>query len=328
MNVAYPNKISEISEISEIKPAHHRWSYLNGEFIESDLAVLPITTQAFNYGTAVFEGIRGYTHDSDGEVNIFRLDDHINRLCQSASLLLINDLPEHQVLKKLIVSLLARNKTRNDCYIRPIAYKHHLLPGSGFGVKLSGVSSGLSVNSLNMSSYIKEGGIACTISGWRRVADNSIPARAKITGSYVNSALAMEAAQRGGYDDAIMLNGHGYVAEATTSNVFMVKNGKLITPPTTAHILEGITRDTVITLATNYLDLKVEARDILPSELLTADECFLTGTGVEISPVSQIDHHKLNSMDTHSISMTIKGLYEQSVRGELNVFNHWLTPVY
>jgi len=312
----------------EIKPAHHRWSYLNGEFIETNVAVLPITTQAFNYGTAVFEGIRGYRNCSDGKVNVFRLDDHIKRLFQSASILLINDLPAHKTLKELILSLLKRNETSSNCYIRPIAYKGHLLPGSGFGVKLSGVSSGLSVNSLNMDTYVKQDGIACTISGWRRVADNSIPARAKITGSYVNSALAMEAAQRSGYNDAIMLNNYGYVAEATTSNVFMVKNGKLITPPVTAHILEGITRDTVITLATTCLGLKVEERDILPSELLTADECFLTGTGVEISPVSQIDHCKLNSMDVNGISMAIKSLYEQSVRGELNTFNHWLTSIY
>ncbi len=322
MNMVNPDKTSEI------KPTHHRWCYFNGEFIVANAAVLPITTQAFNYGTAVFEGIRGYMHCSNGKVNVFRLDDHIRRLCQSASLLLIDDLPKHQVLKELILSLLKRNETSSDCYIRPIAYKSHLLPGSGFGVKLSGVSSGFSVNSLNMRSYVKQDGMACTISGWHRVADNSIPARAKITGSYVNSALAMEAAQRGGYNDAIMLNNHGYVAEATTSNVFIVKNGKLITPPVTAHILEGITRDTVITLAETFLNLKVEERNILPSEILTADECFLTGTGVEISPVNQIDHRKLNSMDIHGISMTIRCLYEQLVRGELNTFNHWLTPVY
>jgi branched-chain amino acid aminotransferase len=320
--------LTEIHNPGEARPVHHRWTYLNGEFVEANMAVLPITTQAFNYGTAVFEGIRGYSHFSDGQVNIFRLDDHLARLRQSASLLLIDDLPEHQTLKELTLTLLKRNEAGSDCYIRPIAYKHRLLPGSGFGVKLSGVSSGLSVNSLNMRAYVKQDGIACTVSSWRRVADNSIPARAKITGSYVNSALAMEAAQHGGYDDAIMLNHHGYVAEATTSNVFMIKDGKLITPPVTAHILEGITRDTVITLATTCLGLKVIERDILPSELLTADECFLTGTGVEISPVKKIDHRRLNSMDSGSLSLSIKELYEKAVRGELNSFNYWLTPVY
>ncbi|CAI1596179.1 branched-chain amino acid transaminase [Serratia ficaria] len=310
------------------KPAHHRWIYLNGEFVEAHAAVLPVTTQAFNYGTAVFEGIRGYAHFSDGNINIFRLDEHLTRLRQSASLLLIDDLPEGQALKDLTLTLLQRNEVDSDCYIRPIAYKRHLLPGSGFGVKLSGVSSGLSVNSLGMRAYVKQDGIACTISGWRRVADDAIPVRAKITGSYVNSALAMEAAQRAGYDDAIMLNNHGYVAEATTSNVFMVKNGKLITPPVTAHILEGITRDTIMALATSCLGLTVIERDILPSELLTADECFLTGTGVEISPVIRIEHHQLRSMERQSISTTLKELYEKAARGELKAFSHWLTSVY
>lgn len=319
--------VNDPDKTSEVKSPHHLWSYLNGDFIEASSAVLPITTQAFNYGTAVFEGIRGYRDFTGEKVNVFRLDDHLNRLIQSASLLLIDDLPDRLALKELTLKLLKRNEVNSDCYIRPIAYKNHLLPGSGFGVKLSGVSSGLSVNSLNMRSYIKPGGIVCTLSGWRRVADNSIPARAKITGSYVNSALAMEAAHRGGYDDAIMLNNHGNVAEATTSNVFIVKNGKLITPPISAHILEGITRDTVIELATTCLDLKVEQRDILPSEILTADECFLTGTGVEISPVIQVDHRKLNSMDTQSVSMSVKALYEQLVRGQLSAYNHWLTPV-
>ncbi|EAU1518255.1 branched-chain amino acid transaminase [Salmonella enterica] len=320
--------IVDPQNIGEIKPVHHRWCYLNGEFVETNIAALPITTQAFNYGTAVFEGIRGYINYPDRKVNIFRLNEHVKRLCQSASLLLIDDLPEPHELKELILSLLKRNETSSDCYIRPIAYKRHLLPGSGFGVKLSGVSNGLSVNSLNMRTYVKQDGIACTISNWCRVADNSIPARAKITGSYVNSALAMEAAQHCGYNDAIMLNINGYVAEATTSNIFIVKNRKLITPPVSAHILEGITRDTVITLATTCLGLKVEERNILPSELLTADECFLTGTGVEIAPVSQIDHHKLNSMNVHGISIAIKDLYEQSVRGKLDAFSHWLTPVF
>lgn len=308
------------------KPAHHPWCYLNGDWVQAVQAQFPVTTQAFNYGTAVFEGIRGYLSADGRTLNVFRLDAHVKRLTQSAALLLI-DLPEPQALHDTIVDLLQRNEARGDCYIRPIAFKQHLLPGSGFGVKLSGVSSGLSINSLNMSAYVRQDGLSCTVSGWRRVSDNAVPARAKITGSYVNSALAMEAASRGGFDDAIMLNSFGYVAEATTSNVFIVKDGRLITPPVTAHILEGITRDTVITLAKKYLNITVEQRDILPSELLTADECFLSGTGVEISAVRQIDHRVLNSLHADSITQSIKALYQQAVRGELEAFRAWLSPV-
>lgn len=311
-----------------IKTPHHPLVYLNGDFLPREHALLPITTQAFNYGTAVFEGIRGYKQSSNNEISIFRLDEHLKRFKQSASLLLIDKIPPHDELKEIILTLLSRNDATKDCYIRPIAFKSNLLPNSGFGVKLSNVDSGLSINSLDMQAYVKQTGICCTISNWQRVADNSIPARAKITGSYVNSALAMEAAQRSGYDDAIMLNNKGYVSEATTSNVFIIKNKTLITPPLSAHILEGITRDTVITLAKTQLKLNVEERDISPSELLTADESFLTGTGVEIALINQIDHHKLSSSGDASYSRTIKNIYGKIVRGEISEFQHWLTPLY
>lgn len=317
-----------MSEPTIAAPAHHLWVWLNGEMVPAQQALLPVTTQAFNYGTAVFEGIRAYRSYDGSAINIFRLDAHIDRLMQSAALLLIDDLPDRQTIAELIKSLLQRNDVQGNCYIRPIAYKRHLLPGSGFGVKLSGISSGFSINSLPMSSYVKQDGLRCTLSSWRRVADNSIPARAKITGSYVNSALAMEAAQRGGYDDALMLNSHGNLAEATTSNIFMVRKGRLITPPVSAHILEGITRDTVMTLAKERFNLTVEERDIAPSELLTADECFLSGTGLEISPVTQIDHRALNSMHIDSITLAVRTAYQQAVRGELSEYQRWLTSIY
>jgi len=313
--------------MSEATPAHHPWVYLNGEVVAAQQAVLPVTTQAFNYGTGVFEGIRGYASHDGTHINIFRLDAHIARLISSASLLLI-DLPEPAEIAALIRDLLQRNDTKGDCYIRPLAFKRHLLPGSGFGVKLTGVSSGFSVNSLPMKTYVKQDGLRCTLSSWRRVADNAVPARAKITGSYVNSALAMEAAQRGGYDDALMLNNHGNVAEATTANIFMVKKGRLITPPVSAHILEGITRDSIITLAKDFFNLTVEERDILPSELLTAEECFLSGTGLEIAPVVQIDHRNFKSVHPESLTQGIKDIYQQAVRGKLKNYQSWLTSVY
>jgi len=316
-----------MSEAMNTSPAHHPWVYLNGEMVAAQQALLPVTTQAFNYGTGVFEGIRGYASHDGGSVNIFRLDAHIARLISSASLLLI-DLPTPAEIAATVRDLLQRNDTQGDCYIRPLAFKRHLLPGSGFGVRLSGVSSGFSINSLPMTTYVKQDGLRCTISGWRRVSDNAVPARAKITGSYVNSALAMEAAQRGGYDDALMLNSHGNVAEATTANIFMVKKGKLITPPISAHILEGITRDSVITLAKDFFNMTVEERDILPSELLTADECFLSGTGLEIAPVKQLDHHALQSMASESVTQKIRQVYQQAVRGELKDYQSWLTSVY
>lgn len=313
--------------VSQAQKSDHPWIYLNDSFIPSRQNVFPVTTQAFNYGTGVFEGIRAYINTSGEQLNIFRLDEHLERLLQSAKILHLHGLPNAEELKKITIKLLQKNNPQENCYIRPIAFKQDLLPDAGFGVKLSGIRTGLTIYSLNMHAYAKQDGLRCTITSWRRIADSAIPARAKITGSYVNSALATETAQRNGFDEALMLNSHGNLAESTTSNVFIIKRGRLITPPLSAHILEGITRDTVIILAKRYLNLSVEERDILPSELLSADECFLCGTGMEITPVSQIDHHLTHSMKLNSISLKIRSLYAQVVRGELEEFNHWLTPV-
>ncbi|WKV52729.1 branched-chain amino acid transaminase [Dickeya fangzhongdai] len=317
----------ELSGSTSGVPVHHPWIYLDGDIVPSNQASIPVTTQAFNYGTGVFEGIRAYLDASGTRLNVFRLDAHIDRLLHSASLLMLEGLPDAAGMKMIILDLLSKNKASGDCYIRPIAFKKNLLPGTGFGVKLSGVSTGFSINSLNMRSYVNPQGVRCALSHWRRVADCSIPARAKITGSYVNSALAMEAAKRAGFDDALMLNSDGNLAEATTSNIFMVRNGCLITPPVNAHILEGITRDTVITLAKRCLGLNVDERNILPSELLGSDECFLSGTGVEILPVRQIEHQLLRSHEENSLSLTIHDLYMKAVRGQLDEFTDWLTPV-
>ncbi|MGQ7242251.1 branched-chain amino acid transaminase [Salinicola sp. V024] len=304
----------------------HPWVYLDGEVVAAAEARISTTTQAFNYGTAVFEGIRAYA-TTNGELNVFRLDDHLKRLESSARLLQLEDLPRRPAMKEVILDLLRRNQVSTDSYIRPLAYKKALMPGFGFGVKLTGVSTGLAINTLAMGAYMPAEGIRCAVSSWRRIPDCSLPARAKITGSYANSALAMESAQRIGCDDALMLNVHGNLAESTTSNVFIVKDGNLITPPLSAHILEGITRDTVITLARDELGLKVIERDVSFSELFSIDECFLSGTGVEVVPVTQIDHYKLQESGVGEISTAIRRLYLETVKGLNTKYTHWLTPV-
>lgn len=304
----------------------HPWVYLDGQVVPVAQALVPVTTQAFNYGTAVFEGIRAYVA-GNGELNVFRLDDHLKRLANSARLLQLENLPERAELKAIILDLLRRNEASTESYIRPLAYKKALLPGVGFGVKLTGVSTGLVINTLAMSAYMPAGGIRCAVSSWRRIPDVSLPARAKITGSYANSALAMESAQRNGFDDALMLNVHGNLAESTTSNVFVVKDGCLITPPLSAHILEGITRDSVITLAREELGLTVVERDISFSELYSVDECFLAGTGVEIVPVTQIDHYVLQPSGVGEVSAAVRRLYLDTVKGLNSQYAHWLTPL-
>lgn len=314
-----------LGNIPTAAPKPHPWVYFEGQVVAATQAVVPVTTQAFNYGTAVFEGIRAYA--AQGKLNVFRLDEHLTRLEHSARLLQLDSLPSRPQLKAIILDLLRRNEANTDSYIRPLAYKKALLPGVGFGVKLTGVSSGLVINTLPMGAYMRPGGIRCAVSNWRRIPDVSLPARAKITGSYANSALAKESAERNGFDDALMLNMHGNLAESTTSNVFVVKNGCLITPPLSAHILEGITRDTVITLARDELGLQVIERDISFSELFSVDECFLAGTGVEIVPVTQIDHHVLQASGVGEISAAIRARYLETVRGLNSKYAHWLSPV-
>ncbi|KTT63277.1 branched-chain amino acid aminotransferase [Pseudomonas oryzihabitans] len=304
----------------------HPFVYLDGQVVAAEEALIPVTTQAFNYGTAVFEGIRAYVA-GNGELNVFRLDDHLRRLEKSASLLQLDNLPQRAEMKAIILDLLRRNEASTESYIRPLAYKKALLPGVGFGVKLTGVSTGLVINTLPMSAYMPPGGIRCAISSWRRIPDVSLPARAKITGSYANSALAMESAQRSGFDDALMLNVHGNLAESTTANVFVVKDGCLITPPLSAHILEGITRDTVITLAREELGLNVIERDISFSELFSVDECFLAGTGVEVVPVTQIDHHRMQESGVGKISAAVRSLYLETVKGLNSKYTYWLSSV-
>lgn len=317
-------------EAQTLKPkvVHHPFVYLNNKYVPFSDALLPVTTQAFNYGTGVFEGIRAYLSEDKKSLNIFRLDEHISRFRKSSEILLLDSLPDNEQIKEIILNLLIKNDVTADCYIRPIAFKKNLLPGHGFGVKLSGVSSELSINTLNMPSRSELKGIRCTISKWQRISDNSIPVGAKITGGYINSALAMESANRAGFDDALMLNVHGNLAEATTSNVFIIKNGIIITPSLNSHILDGITRNTVIHLAKQELGINVEEREISPSEILRADECFLTGTGSEIVPVTQIDHINLNSTGRNSITSKVNELYMKTVRGNIKSLSNWLTPVY
>lgn len=308
-------------------PRHYGWVYLDGELLPAGDVSLPLTTQAFNYGTGVFEGIRAYRAYA-GALAVFRLDDHLRRLQASARLLKIDSLPDLAALRDAVLAVLRRNECKEDCYIRPLAFKKALLPGAGFGVKLHGVSDGFAINCLPMPSPPAIGAMRCCVPAWRRVPDYCIPARAKVTGLYANSALAMEAAHSAGCDDAILLNVLGNVAEATTTNVFIRKGRRLLTPPSTAHILEGITRDTVCRLAAEHTDLFIEVRDITLTDLYSADECFLTGTGREIAAVVAIDGYQIGDGQPGPTACALLEQYQTAVRGGFDRHSDWITPVY
>lgn len=313
-------------EINSATPRHFDWVYWAGELCRAQEVSLPLTTQAFNYGTGVFEGIRAYKSAS-GAVGVFRLDDHMQRLQASARLLKMDTLPDHAALVDAVLAVLRQNACDDDCYVRPIAFKQALQPGAGFGVRLEGVSDGFSINCLPMPSASQLQALRCCVPAWRRVPDYCIPARAKVTGLYANAALAMQAAHSAGCDDAIMLNQQGQVAEATTANVFIRRGRRLITPPESAHILAGITRDTVLQLCANDVGMVVEERDISLAELYSADECFLTGTGREIAAVVSIDGYTIDQGAPGEITTTLFHRYQALVRGGVECYAHWITPV-
>lgn len=313
--------------VLDAQPGLDPWVHHDGQWLRAAQVALDHRTQALSYGTGVFEGVRAYRAQDSSHLLVFRLREHLDRLAAGADLLRI-PLPDDAAgLSAAVVELLQRNGHVDDAYVRPLAYKTALQPGTPFGVRLSGVRSSLTVSTVPMGRYVRQPGVRCVVSRWRRVPDNALPARAKITGAYANNALAMEDAAQAGADDAVLLDGQGRVAEATTSNVFVVLRGQLVTPPADGDLLPGITRATVVELAARELGLAVQERHLGTDELRAADECFLTGTGVEVCPVVALDGRVVGSGQPGPITTRVRLLYEHVVRGAHPGYRHWLTPV-
>ncbi|TXJ86565.1 branched-chain amino acid transaminase [Streptomyces lavendulae] len=309
-------------------PAAGQWVFHDGDFVPAADVRFGPSLQALQYGTGVFEGIRAYATGS-GDSHLYRAHDHFTRMIGSARLLRIAIDHDADQLVEISAELLRRNGHTGDAYLRPLAYKTALQPGVPFGVRLQGVSSTLTIVSLPMGRYTSRDGISCGISSWRRIPDSSLPARAKITGAYANNALATDEATAAGYDDAIFLNQAGHVAEASTANLFLVRAGQVVTPAQDSDILEGITRDSVISLLRRRAGVEVERRTVLRSELYTADEIFLTGTGCEIVPVTALDGRPVGSGVPGPLTRTVMDAYDRSVRGRDPHDDHgWLTPVH
>lgn len=307
-----------------MRPQPGRWAYHMGRFTPYDEVLLPPTTQGLHYGTGVFEGIRAYA--AGGRLRAFRMLEHYQRFLRSCRLLRIETGLSAEELVAVTLDLLRRNGDDTDVYIRPLAYKLGLLPGTPPGVGLSGVSDAVTIVASRMGAYGPPGGSRCVISSWRRPARAALPVQAKITGGYVNNALAVEDARACGYDDAILLNESGQVAEASTANVFAVRRGAILSPPADADILPGITRDTAFTLA-GELGLPAVESALHPADLLLADEVFLTGTGIGIQPVIEIGGRPIGSGAPGPIATRLARRYHQIVRGEHPDVHGWLTSV-
>lgn len=300
-----------------------KYAFFQGEIRPLEEAKVSVMTSSFNYGTAVFEGIRAFWNAEEEELFVFRMPEHYARLRRSAQILFIDVPYDVEDLCRLTVELLRREGFREDVYIRALAYKS----SEEIGVRLHNLQSDLTIFALPFQHYLPEGGIRALVSSWRRVEDNAIPARAKIAGAYVNSALAKTEAFLAGLDEAIVLNEDGQVAEGSAENIFIVRDGLLITPPVTANILEGITRDTVMTLARD-LGLSVVERAVDRTELYVAEEVFLTGTAAGLAPVVEIEGRRIGRGVPGPIFYQLRDLYERVVRGKESKYRGWCTPVY
>ncbi|MCS7026639.1 MAG: branched-chain amino acid transaminase [Bryobacteraceae bacterium] len=297
--------------------------FFNDRFVPLSEAKISILTHALHYGTGVFEGIRGYWSEKRKQMLLFRAADHFRRWKLNCGLLHMDLAHTESELCDITEELVRRNDFCTDIYIRPIAYRSSprvgVRPDDQYAIAIIGIPFGPYLSSAS--------GIHACVSTWRRVEDNAIPARGKICGAYVNSALATDEAHRNGFDEAIFLNEAGHVVEGATCNLFLVKQGKLITPPASDNILEGITRDTVMQLAARELRMETIERSIDRSELYQCEEAFFTGTAVEIAPITRIDHHPVGLGVVGPISSQLRSVYDSVVRGWREQYDHWLEPV-
>jgi branched-chain amino acid aminotransferase len=298
--------------------------YLNGRFTPESEARVPLLTHALQYGTGVFEGIRAYHDEGTGEMLLFRSQDHFERMSRNVTFLNMMLPLDPQKLTEVAAQLVRLNEFSTDTYLRPIAFKS----STRIGVLLPPEDS-FAILAVPMGDFLDtRRGLHCGVSSWRRLQDNSIPCRAKICGAYVNSALAGQEACDRGFDEAILLNEEGRVAESGAMNIFLVRDGRLVTPDSSQGILEGITRDTVITLAREVLDVDTEVRAVDRAELYVADEAFLCGTAAQIAPVSRIDGRRVGTGSPGPLTLDIQDLYQKAVRGILPQYRLWVTPVY
>lgn len=299
-------------------------AYFEGKIVPFADAKISIATHGLNYGTAAFGGLRGYWNEAQKKLFIFRPLDHYRRFLHSSKLLCM-DLPHTpESLTQVTLDLLRADNWQQDVYIRPLCYK----ADAGIGVRLHDLRDEVSIFATAFGAYGKnEDGAHVTISSWRRIDDNVIPARGKISGAYANSALIKTDAIRSGFDEALVLDNNGHISEGTAMNVFMVRDGVLVTPPVTDNILEGITRRTVLELARAELGLPVVERSIDRTETYICDELFLTGTAAQVTVVTKVDHRPVGSGKPGEVTLKLRKLFDDVVHGRVEKYAHWNVAV-
>lgn len=302
-----------------------RFAFFGGRIVPFEQATVSVLTHSFNYGTGVFGGLRGYWNDDEDQLYVFRPLDHFERLIQSANLMRIHLPYTPEELNQILHELLRKENFRQNCYIRPLAYKSTEM----IGVRLHDIDDAFTMFAMPFGSYIaNEDGAHVCFSAWRRVDDNAIPARGKIVGAYANSALIKSDALLAGYDEALVLNQEGHVTEASAANIFIVRRGVVYTPPPQADVLEGIVRRALITLMRDDLGIEVVEREIDRTEIYVADELFLCGTGVQVAAITRVEHRPIGSGLMGPITEAARNLFFRVVQGRVPQYREWLSPVY
>ncbi|MBO0685785.1 MAG: branched-chain amino acid transaminase [Candidatus Dormibacteraeota bacterium] len=308
------------------RPEHpNSWIFFDGEFARYHDVHLGVMTHALHYGTGTFEGIRAYWNPEQEQLYLLQGPAHFERLHRSARVLRMELPYSVGELMEITLEVLRRNQYRTDTYVRPLVFKSV----EQIGVQLHDLADSFLLYTAPMGNYVEiDGGIRCMVSSWRRVSDSALPARAKITGAYVNSALAKSDAMENGYDEAIVLSHDGHVSEGSAENLFMFKDGVFVTPPVTDDILEGVTRRLVMDLIRDELRMPVVERSIDRTELYVCDELFLCGTGAQVSPVIEVDRRQIADGRVGEFTQELQHLYFGGVRGDNPKYRDWSLPVY
>jgi branched-chain amino acid aminotransferase len=296
--------------------------YFRNEFVPFDQANVSIASSPVLYGLSVYTVFSVSWNDQDQKLYIFRLKDHFARLVNSARIMDFHSFIDEWTFEKFentMLELLRRNNIREDALVRVTVFIDELVAGT----KIHGLKNSVSAYIYPMGEILPLSGVNLCISSWVRNSDNSIPAKAKINGSYVNASLMKNEALLNGFDDAIALDHHGHVAEGTVANLFIVRDGKLATPDTSTDILEGITRDSLIELA-GKLGLVIEERSIDRTELYKSEEAFLCGTSARITPVLSIDKRPLGAGGIGPVTKRLMKAYEALQRGSTHEYPHWV----
>lgn len=300
------------------------FAFFEGNIVPFEEAKISVLTHAFNYGTGAFGGMRAYWNAQHEQLYMFRPVDHFTRLLQSAKLLRMQIPYSAEALTSTLAELLRKEGLQTNAYVRPLVYKSQ----ETIGVRVHDIADDITMFAMPFGTYLKQDGLHAGVSAWRRIDDNAIPARGKITGAYANSALIKSDAILAGFDEALVLNQDGHVSEASGANIFMVRNGVVVTPPTNANVLEGITRRSLITLLREELGQTVEERNIDRTELYLADELFLCGTAVQIAGITRVDHHPIGNGELGTVTTQLTDLFMDVVAGKVEAYLDWLNPVY